>query len=81
MGAHNLTRNSVLAHRVEVADTLWTRFMGLMARPSIDHGFGLWLTGTNGTSIVKHVDTFARQSQQGPARSALGAVSIPSASA
>ena len=48
MGAHNLTRNSVLAHRVEVADTLWTRFMGLMARPSIDHGFGLWLTGTNG---------------------------------
>ena len=48
MGAHNLTRNSVLADRVEVADTLWTRFMGLMARPSIDHGFGLWLTGTNG---------------------------------
>lgn len=48
MGAYNLTRHSVLADRVEVADTLWTRFMGLMARPSIDPGFGLWLTGTNG---------------------------------
>jgi len=48
VGARNLTRDSVLAERVEVADTLWARFMGLMGRPSIEPGFGLWLSGTNG---------------------------------
>lgn len=48
MGAHNLTRDSVIAERIEVADSLWARFMGLMGRPSIEPGFGLWLTGTNG---------------------------------
>lgn len=48
MGAHNLTRQSVLAHRLEVADSLWARFMGLMGRASLEHGAGLWLTGTNG---------------------------------
>ncbi|MES2211172.1 MAG: DUF192 domain-containing protein [Chloroflexota bacterium] len=48
MGAHNLTRGTVLADRLEVAETLWARFMGLMGRRSLPAGAGLWLTGTNG---------------------------------
>ena len=34
-GARNLTRHSVLARNVEVADGLWGKFMGLMGRPSL----------------------------------------------
>ena len=48
MAARNLTRGTVLADRVEVAQTLWARFMGLMGRRSLVPGDGLWLTGTNG---------------------------------
>jgi uncharacterized membrane protein (UPF0127 family) len=44
-GAHNLTRVSVLADELEIADTLWARFMGLMGRKSLPPGRGLWLTG------------------------------------
>jgi uncharacterized membrane protein (UPF0127 family) len=46
--ARNATRASTVAERVEVAGTLWTRFMGLMGRHSIAPGDGLWLTGSNG---------------------------------
>jgi uncharacterized protein len=48
--ARNLTRTTVLADRLEVADRLWDRFMGLMGRP--DPGDGLWLTGTNGIHMM-----------------------------
>lgn len=48
MAAHNLTRGSTLANRLEVADSLWARFMGLMGRTSLEPGAGLWLSGTNG---------------------------------
>lgn len=48
VAARNLTRGTVLADRVEVAASLWTRFMGLMGRASLTPGDGLWLTGTNG---------------------------------
>ena len=44
-GAHNLTRGTVLVVDLEVADTLWSRFMGLMGRRSLPPGRGLWLTG------------------------------------
>jgi hypothetical protein len=46
--AHNLTRDTSLADDLEVADSLWTRFLGLMGRPSLAARAGLWLTGTNG---------------------------------
>jgi uncharacterized membrane protein (UPF0127 family) len=46
--ARNLTRGTVLAGQVEVAASLWARFMGLMGRRSLAPGDGLWLTGTNG---------------------------------
>ena len=48
MAARNLTRGTVLADHVEIAETLWARFMGLMGRRSLAPGDGLWLAGTNG---------------------------------
>ena len=43
--AHNLTRGTVLAERVEVARSFWARFMGLMGRPSLPADGGLFLAG------------------------------------
>ena len=45
--ANNLTRAMDLAGRVELADSFWARFRGLMGRPSLMPGGGLWLTGTS----------------------------------
>ena len=47
MRAHNLTRGTQLAGRVELADSFGARFRGLMGRPSLPPGGGLWLTGTS----------------------------------
>jgi len=46
--ARNVTRETLLAENLEVASSLWARFMGLMGRASLERGAGLWLTGTNG---------------------------------
>lgn len=48
MGADNLTRRASLATSVEHAGSLWLKFMGLMGRPRLEDGAGLWLSGTNG---------------------------------
>ena len=48
MTAGNLTRGTVLADRLEVAASLWTRFLGLMGRRALPAGDGLWLERTNG---------------------------------
>lgn len=48
MAARNLTRGTVLADHVEIAASLWARFIGLMGRSTLTPGDGLWLTGTNG---------------------------------
>jgi uncharacterized protein len=45
--AHNLTRAMDLAGRVELADSFSERFRGLMGRPSLALGAGMWLTGTS----------------------------------
>jgi uncharacterized protein len=49
--ARNVTRASALAERLEVADGLWARFMGLMGRPGLAPGDGLWLPG-NGIHMM-----------------------------
>jgi len=49
--ARNLTRSTEVAARLEVAEGLWGRFMGLMGRPGLEHGTGLWLTG-NGIHMM-----------------------------
>ena len=46
----NRTSGEVLAERAELADNIWTRFMGLMGRASMADGDGLWLPGANGMS-------------------------------
>ncbi len=50
--ARNLTRSTVLATRLEIADGLWGRFKGLMGRASLGEGGGLWLPGTNGIHMM-----------------------------
>jgi uncharacterized membrane protein (UPF0127 family) len=49
--ARNLSRATEFGARIEVADGLWARFMGLMGRPGLEPGAGLWLTG-NGIHMM-----------------------------
>jgi uncharacterized membrane protein (UPF0127 family) len=50
--AQNVTRQQVLAARLETAEGLWGRFMGLMGRATLGEGSGLWLPGTNGIHMM-----------------------------
>ena len=50
--ARNRTRSSELASSVEVAASLWGKFMGLMGRPTIAPGAGLWLPDSNGIHMM-----------------------------
>ena len=50
--AHNVTRDSSLAVSLEVASSLWAKFMGLMGRPSLAPGAGLWLPDSNGIHMM-----------------------------
>jgi uncharacterized protein len=50
--ARNRTRSSDLASDVEVADSLWAKFMGLMGRASLPVGAGLWLPDSNGIHMM-----------------------------
>lgn len=52
LSARNVTRDTVLASRLEEAAGLWARFMGLMGRGTLDAGGGLWLPGTNGIHMM-----------------------------
>jgi hypothetical protein len=48
VAARNLTRGTVLADRIEVAASLWAKFMGLMGRSRLPAGDALWLPSSNG---------------------------------
>jgi uncharacterized membrane protein (UPF0127 family) len=50
--ARNVSRATELAGRLEVADSLWAKFMGLMGRRTLDPGGGLWLTDSNGIHMM-----------------------------
>ncbi len=50
--ARNLTRATVLAERLESGSSLWAKFMGLMGRPELPTGDGLWLPGSNGIHMM-----------------------------
>ncbi len=50
--AQNLTRGATLGERIEVAADFWGKFMGLMGRPGLDAGEGLWLPGANGIHMM-----------------------------
>jgi uncharacterized membrane protein (UPF0127 family) len=50
--ARNLSRSTAIAERLEVADSLWGKFMGLMGRPALAPDSGLWLTDSNGIHMM-----------------------------
>ena len=50
--AHNVSRGSQLAERLEDGASFWAKFMGLMGRASLPAGDGLWLPGENGIHML-----------------------------
>jgi uncharacterized membrane protein (UPF0127 family) len=50
--ARNIDRGTVLADRLETAGSLWAKFMGLMGRPTLPAGDGLWLPASNGIHMM-----------------------------
>jgi uncharacterized protein len=50
--ARNLERGTILAERLETASSLWGKFVGLMGRPPLPPGDGLWLPASNGIHMM-----------------------------
>jgi len=50
--ARNETRGTVLAAELETAASLWAKFLGLMGRPTLPDGHGLWLPDSNGIHMM-----------------------------
>ena len=50
--ARTLDRGTDLAARLETAGSFWGKFMGLMGRPALPDGEGLWLPGGNGIHMM-----------------------------
>jgi hypothetical protein len=50
--AQNVSRGTLLAQRLEDGASFWAKFMGLMGRPSLPQGDGLWLPGENGIHML-----------------------------
>jgi len=50
--AWNRTRSAVLADRLEMAGSFAARFLGLMGRPPLPRGHGLWLTGAGSIHML-----------------------------
>ena len=50
--ARNLEHESILAERLETAGSLWGKFWGLMGRPALPAGEGLWLPASNGIHMM-----------------------------
>jgi hypothetical protein len=44
--ASNLTRGTSLATDLQLGESFWARFRGLMGRPSLPRDAGLWLEGS-----------------------------------
>jgi len=50
--ARNLSRETILAERLEDGGSFWAKFMGLMGRAPLPAGEGLWLPGENGIHML-----------------------------
>lgn len=50
--ARNVSRGTVLAAELEPASSFLARFRGLMGRPALPSGGGLWLPETNGIHML-----------------------------
>jgi uncharacterized membrane protein (UPF0127 family) len=44
----NTTRNTVIGNNIHVADTSFTRLFGLLGKPQLDAGSGLWIKPSSG---------------------------------
>ena len=44
--ARNVTRDTAVADPLELGESFWARFRGLMGRRSLPQGAGLWLPGS-----------------------------------
>ena len=68
--ARNVSRETLLAGRLEDGSSFWAKFMGLMGRASLPAGAGLWLPGENGIHMLFMrfpIDVvFVSQQQGGP---------------
>ena len=49
---HNITRDTVLANRLETGASLWAKFMGLMGRAGLGRNHALWLPDSNGIHMM-----------------------------
>jgi uncharacterized membrane protein (UPF0127 family) len=49
---HNLTRDTVLANRLETGASLWAKFRGLMGRSSLRRNHALWLPDSSGIHMM-----------------------------
>ncbi len=50
--ARNVDRATILAGRLETAASLWAKLIGLMGRPALPPGEGLWLPASNGIHMM-----------------------------
>jgi uncharacterized protein len=50
--AHNVTRDAVLAERVETARGAWARMRGLAGRRELPAGNAMWLPATSGVHML-----------------------------
>jgi uncharacterized membrane protein (UPF0127 family) len=48
----NQTRGIVIGNHVEVAETSWTRMVGLLGRAGVDAGAGLWIKPSSGVHTI-----------------------------
>ncbi len=52
VAVRNLTRGTLLAERARAGSSFWDLFRGLMLRPSLPPGDGLWLPGVNNIHML-----------------------------
>lgn len=52
MQLKNATRESLFVEKLRLADTAWTRMRGLLGRPPLQRGEGLWIRPSNGVHTI-----------------------------
>lgn len=52
VSVHNETRDCVLSSQVRVADTGWTRLVGLLGQSSLPADSGIWITPSNSIHTI-----------------------------
>jgi len=49
---YNRTKGTLLASRAKVANSFWSRLVGLLGRPSLESGGGVWLIPGNSIHTI-----------------------------